>query len=81
MAGAQTSNSDGAGAIGAPPQAYGGVTEEVLVRSRQSGSADVGLTALWGVLNLSGHEQAQTKCVVQLGDGWEYSLSLGPRGM
>lgn len=70
MADAQSSDSAGAEAVGVPPQAYGGVTEEVLVRSRQSGSADVGLTALWGVLNLSAHEQAQTKCVVRPGDRW-----------
>ncbi|GLI65105.1 hypothetical protein VaNZ11_008513, partial [Volvox africanus] len=34
--------------------------EDLLVASRQSGEADVGLMALWALLNLSGYEPAQT---------------------
>jgi hypothetical protein len=37
----------------------GGLDEALLVTSRASGDADVGLMALWALLNLSGYEPAQ----------------------
>ncbi|KAG2494645.1 hypothetical protein HYH03_007161 [Edaphochlamys debaryana] len=40
---------------------HGEVDEDLLIQSRQSGDADVGLTALWGLLNLSGYAPAQTR--------------------
>ena len=35
--------------------------EDIATVSRRSGDADVGLMALWGLLNLSGYEPAQVK--------------------